>query len=83
MTKEQITALVYGNPDAAVELMLQLAGTAERLTARQDEQERMIALLTRNSPNSSKPPSVEGPAGKSKARRARKFKKGNPGGQPG
>jgi transposase len=83
MTREEATGLVYENPEAAVESMLQLAVAVEGLTARQEELERKIALLTRDSSNSSKPPSSDGPAGKPKARPPIKSKKRNPGGQPG
>ena len=83
MTREEATALVYGNPEAAVDLILQLVATVERLTARVEELERKVALLTRDSSNSSKPPSSDGPAAKPKARRAIKSKKRKPGGQPG
>jgi len=83
MTREEATALVYGNPEAAVDLILDLVATVERLTARVEELERKVALLTRDSSNSSKPPSSDGPAGKPKARPPRKSKKRKPGGQPG
>jgi transposase len=83
MTREEATALVYGNPEAAVELILQLVVTVERLTPRVEDLERKIALLTRDSSNSSKPPSSDGPAAKPKARPPIKSKKRNPGGQPG
>jgi transposase len=83
MTREEATALVYGNPEAAVDLILQLVATVESLTARVEEWERKIALLTRDSCNSSKPPSSDGPAAKPRPRRPKKSKKRNPGGQPG
>jgi len=83
MTREEAAALVYGNPEAAIDLILHLVATVEHLTARVEELERKIALLTRDSSNSSKPPSSDGPAGKPKARRPRKSKKRKPGGQPG
>jgi transposase len=83
MTREEAKALVYGNPEAAVELILQLVSTVERLTARVEELERKIALLTRDSSNSSKPPSSDGPSAKPKARRPMKSKKRQRGGQPG
>jgi transposase len=83
MTREEATALVYGNPEAAVDLILKLVATVEALTARVEELERKIALLTRDSSNSSKPPSSDGPAAKPKARPPMKSKKRNPGGQPG
>ena len=56
MTREEAAALVYGNPEAAVELILQLVATVERLAARVEELERKIALLTRDSSNSSSLP---------------------------
>jgi transposase len=83
MTREEATALVYGNPEAAIELILHLVATVEPLTARVEELERKIALLTRDSSNSSKPPSSDGLAGKPKARPPMKSKKRKPGGQPG
>jgi hypothetical protein len=83
MTREEAAALVYGNPEAAIDLILQLVATVERLTARVEELERKIALLTRDSSNSSKPPSSDGPGAKLRPRRPKKSKKRNPGGQPG
>ena len=83
MTREEATALVYGNPEAAVELILQLVAAVEHLRPRVEELERKIALLTRDSSNSSKPPSSDGPAAKPKARPPMKSKKRKPGGQPG
>jgi transposase len=83
MTRAEVTALVYGNPEAAVNLILQLVGTVEPLRARVAELERKVALLTRDSSNSSKPPSSDGPAAKPKARRPMKSKKRKPGGQSG
>ncbi len=79
MTREEVAALVYGNPEAAIELILQLVTTVERLTARVEELERKIALLTRDSSNSSKPPSSDGPAAKPRARPPKKSKKRNSG----
>ena len=83
MTREEAAALVYGNPEAAIDLILQLVATVERLTARVQELERKVALLTRDSSNSSKPPSSDGPAAKPRPRRPMKSKKRKPGGQPG
>jgi transposase len=83
MTREEATALVYGNPEAAIDLILKLVATVEHLTARVEELERKIAQLTRDSSNSSKPPSSDGPASKPKARRPMKSKKRKRGGQPG
>jgi transposase len=76
MTREEATALVCGNPDAAIELILQF-------TARVEELERKIASFTLDSSNSSKPPSSDGPAVKPKARPPIQSKKRRPGGQPG
>jgi len=83
MTREEATALVYGNPEAAVDLILQLVATVEALTVRVEELERKIAALTRDSSNSSKPPSSDGPAAKPRPRRPMKSKKRKPGGQSG
>ncbi len=83
MTREEVAALVYGNPEAAVELIPQLVASVERLTKQVEELERKVALLTRDSSNSSKPPSSDGPAGKPKARPPKKSRKRKPGGQPG
>jgi transposase len=83
MTREEATALLYGNPEAAVDLILWLVETVERLTARVAELERKIALLTRDSSNSSKPPSSDGPGSAPKARAPMKSMKRKPGGQPG
>ncbi len=83
MTREEVTALVYENPEAAIDLILQLIATVEHLKARVEELERKVALLTRDSSNSSKPPSSDGPSAKPKARPPMKSKKRKPGGQPG
>ena len=83
MTREEATALVYGNPEAAVDLILQLVETIGLLTARVVELERKVALLTRDSSNSSKPPSSDGPTAKPKPRPPMKSKKRKAGGQPG
>jgi transposase len=83
MTREEATALVYENPEAAIDPILQLVHTVQLLTARIEELERKIAQPTRDSSNSSKPPSSDGPAAKPKARPPRKSKKRKPGGQPG
>lgn len=76
MTREEATAIAYGDPEMIVEILLQL-------TARIAELERQVALLTKDSSNSSKPPSSDGPAAKPKARPPKKSKKRKPGGQPG
>jgi transposase len=76
MTREEAIAIAHSAPEVIVEVLLQLS-------ARIEELERKIALLTRDSSNSSKPPSSDGPAAKPKARPPMKSKKRNPGGQPG
>jgi len=83
MTREEVTALVYANPEAAIDLILQLIATVEHLKAQVEELERKVALLTRDSSNSSKPPSSDGPSAKPKARPPMKSKKRKSGGQPG
>lgn len=83
MTREEVAQLVYVNPEAAIELILQLLATVEKLTARIEELERKIALLTTDSSNSSKPPSSDGPQTKLRPRPPKKSRKRNPGGQPG
>lgn len=83
MTREEARALVYGNPEAAVDLIVELVATVAALQARVGELERKLALLTRDSSNSSKPPSTDGPATKPKARPPKKSKKRKRGGQPG
>jgi hypothetical protein len=54
---------VYGNPEAAIDLIVELAAAVPLLQARVGELERKIALLSRDSSNSSKPPSSESPEG--------------------
>jgi len=76
MTREEAIAIAHSAPEVIVEVLL-------RMSARIEELERKVALLTRDSSNSSKPPSSDGPAAKPKARRPTKSKKRKPGGQPG
>lgn len=83
MNREEAKALVYGNPEAAIDLILQLLATVERLTARVQELERQVALLTRDSSNSSKPPSSDGPPAKPRPKPPVKSRKRKRGGQPG
>ncbi len=83
MTREQARAIAYGDRDLIVEVLLQLSQTVDRLTARVKELERQIAILTKDSSNSSKPPSSDGPAKKPKPRPPKKSRKRKPGGQPG
>ena len=83
MTREEARALVYGNPEAAVDLIVELAAIVPLLQAKVAELERKIAQLTRDSSNSSKPPSSDGPAARPKARPPKKSKKRKRGGQPG
>jgi hypothetical protein len=83
MTREEAAALVYGNPEAAIDLIVELVATVAALQARIEELERKIALLTRDSSTSSKPPSSDGPVGRPKPRPPKKSRKPNRGGQPG
>lgn len=76
MTREEATAIAYGDRGMIVEILLQLS-------ARIEELERKVALLTKDSSNSSKPPSSDGPATKPKMRRRKKSRHRKPGGQPG
>ena len=76
MTREEAIAIAHSAPEFIVEILLMLS-------ARIEELERKIALLTRDSSNSSKPPSTDGPAAKPRPRRPMKSKKRKPGGQPG
>jgi len=83
MTREEARVLVYGSPEAAVDLIVELATVVPSLQAKVAELERKIALLSRDSSNSSKPPSSDGPVAKPKARPPKKSKKRKRGGQPG
>ena len=77
MTREEAIAIAHSDPEVIVEVPVQFS-------ARIDELERKIALLTRDSSNSSKSPSSDGPGTKLRPRRAKQSKKRNPGGgQPG
>jgi transposase len=76
MTREEAITIAHSDPEVIVEVLLQHS-------ARIEELERKIALLTRDSSNSSKPPSSDGPGAKLRPRRPKKSKKRNPGGQPG
>jgi hypothetical protein len=80
MTREEAINFVYGNPEAAVDLITHLSEAVEILQARVAELERKIALLTRDS---SKPPPSDGLGKKPQARRPKKSRKRNPGGNPG
>lgn len=83
MTREEAAALVYGNPEAAIDLIMELVAAVAALQTRVAELERKIALLTRDSSTSSKPPSSDGPVGRPKPRPPKKSRKRNRGGQPG
>jgi len=76
MTREEATAIAHSAPEIIVEILL-------KLSARIEELERKVAELTRDSSNSSKPPSSDGPITKPKPRRTKKSRKRKPGGQPG
>jgi transposase len=76
MTREEATAIAHSAPEVIVEVLLEMSVRIEEL-------ERKVALLTRDSSNSSKPPSSDGPAAKARPRPPIKSKKRRPGGQPG
>src|SRR4030042_1224783 len=83
MTREKCRALVYGNPEGAIDLIVELAAVVPSLQAKGAELERKIALLGRDSSNSPNPPCSDGPAAKPKTRPPKKSKKRKRGGQPG
>ena len=76
MTREEAIAIAHSDPEIIVEVLLKLG-------ARIDELERKVAYLTKDSSNSSKPPSSDGPASMPESRRPKKSRKRRPGGQPG
>lgn len=83
MTREEAIAIANSDQHTIVEVLLHLSATVDRLTARVAELERKVALLTKDSSNSSKPPSSDGPTRKPKPRPKKKSIKRSPGGQPG
>jgi hypothetical protein len=62
MTREEAIIIAHSDPEVIIEFLLRMSETNERLQSRIEELERKIALLTRDSSNSSKPPSSDGPA---------------------
>jgi hypothetical protein len=76
MTREEARAIAYGDRELIVEILLQLS-------ARIEELERQVALLTRDSSNSSQPPSSDGPAAKPRPKPPAKSRKRKRGAQPG
>jgi len=74
---------VYHEPERAIDLLVRLSEAVEGLGARVAELERKVAQLAKDSSNSSKPPSSDGPAAKARPRPPIKSKKRRPGGQPG
>lgn len=83
MTREEAIAIAYGDRDRIVEVLLQLSDAVDILTAKVAELERKVALLTKDSSNSSKPPSSDGPVSKPGIRRRKKSRHRKPGGQVG
>lgn len=83
MTREEAIAIAYGDREMIVEVVLQLSDAVDLPTAKVTELERKIALLTKDSSNSSKPPSSDGPVSKPKMRKRKKSRHRKPGGQPG
>ena len=76
MLREEATSIADGGRELIIEVLL-------RMSAEIDELKRQVAILTKDSSNSSKPPSSDGPKGKPKPRAAKKSRKRKPGGQPG
>lgn len=83
MTRDEAIAIARSDPEVIVEVLLRMSKTIDELRSQVQELERKVALLTRDSSNSSKPPSSDGPATKPRARPPMKSKKRKPGGQPG
>jgi transposase len=76
--------LIYAaGKDVVITALLQLAHRVEELEEQVRQLEKKVADLSRNSTNSSKPPSSDGPAvtrpKKAKSRRSRGGQKGHPG----
>ncbi len=76
MLREEATAIADGGRELIIEVLL-------RMSAEIDELKRQVAILTKDSSNSSMPPSSDGPKSKPKPRPPKKSRKRNPGGQPG
>ena len=57
-------AIAYGDRDRIVEVLLQLSDVVDLLTEKLAELERKVTLLTKDSSNSSNPPSLDGPVSK-------------------
>ncbi len=76
MTREEATAIADGGRELIIEVLL-------RMSAEIDELKRQAAILTKDSSNSSQPPSSDGLRAKPKPRPPKKSRKRNPGGQPG
>ena len=68
MTRAEAIAIAHGDKDVIVEILL-------HLSARVAELERQVALLTKDSSNSSKPPSSDGPTSKLKDRRSKSHRR--------
>ncbi len=83
MTREEAIAIAYGDREMIVEILLHLSDAVDLLTEKVAELERKIAVLTKDSSNSSKPPSSDGPTTKQKTRRRKKYRHRKPGGQLG
>jgi transposase len=83
MTREEATTIANGDKQKTVEILLELSASVEHLKAEVAQLKRIIARLTTDSSNSSKPPSSDGPQGRPRPRPRQKSKKRNPGGQPG
>jgi hypothetical protein len=59
MNREEAWRIVRTSPEKAVELLVQMSAAIETLQKRCEELERKVAALSKNSSNSSKPPSSD------------------------
>ncbi len=81
MTREEALAIYHAGPETVVKVLLKLSATVELLEKRVKTLENKVAKLSKNSSNSSKPPSsddITKPKRKNKGKGKRKI-----GGQPG
>ena len=76
MTREEAIRIAESDTEFIVKVLLEMS-------ARIEELERKVAQLTKDSSNSSRPPSSDGPAKKPRPRPPIKSRKRRPGGQPG
>jgi len=82
ITPEQALAIYHAGPEAAVEVICDLSGQVDVLQQRGEALERQVAQLSKNSTNSSKPPSSDIVWPKPQQRRQGKRKIGAQPGHP-